>query len=153
MTAQALKNTATIEASQAMAQEAHNLLAHLEKSPKLSVSLTVSGEASEVLGAELVAALKATLSIISQGGHAQVIAVPKDLTTTVAARRIGVSRPTLMKLIREGKMPAHQVGTHWRVRTADVDAYRAQLLAAKTAEQKAAFEKLMKLDEELGVLD
>lgn len=153
MTVQALKNTATIETSQAMAQEAHNLLTHLEKSPMLSVSLTVSGEASEVLGAELVAALKATLSIISQGGHAQVIAAPKDLTTTVAARRIGVSRPTLMKLIREGQIPAHQVGTHWRVRTADVDAYRAQLLAAKTAEQKAAFEELMKLDEELGVLD
>ena len=153
MTAQILKNTVTNERSQSTAQAARSLLTRLEKSPALSVTLTVYGEASEVLGPELVAALKETLFIMSQGGQAQVVSVPRDLTTTVAARRIGVSRPTLMKLIREGQIPAHKVGSHWRVRTADVDDYRAQLLAVKTAEQKAALEELMKLDEELGILD
>lgn len=153
MTTQMLKNTATIETSPAMVQEAQNLLNRIEKSSQLSVSLTVSGEASELLGPELAAALKTTLAIISQGGQAQVVAVPKDLTTTVAARRIGISRPTLMKLIREGHLPAHKVGSHWRVLTQDADTYRARLLASKAAEQKAAFEELLKLDEKLGIID
>lgn len=58
-----------------------------------------------------------------------------------------------MKLIREGCIPAHKVGSHWRVHTRDADAYRARLLASKAAEQKAAFEELLKLDEELGIID
>lgn len=153
MTTQTLKNTATIETSPAMVQEAQNLLNRLEKSPQRSVSLTVSGEASELLGPELTAALKATLAVISQGGQAQVVAVPKDLTSTVAARRIGISRPTLMKLIREGHIPAHKVGSHWRVLARDADTYRARLLASKATEQKVAFEELLKLDQQLGISD
>ena len=57
------------------------------------------------------------------------------MTTTVAAQRIGVSRPTLMKAIRAGELPAHKVGSHFRIRTEDADAFRKGLLK-KTVTQK-----------------
>ena len=53
------------------------------------------------------------------------VSVPQELTTTVAAKRLGISRPTLMKLIREGKIPAHKVRSHMRLLTTDVSIVQA----------------------------
>jgi excisionase family DNA binding protein len=45
------------------------------------------------------------------------------LTTTTAAEQIGVSRPTLMKIVAAGELPTHKVGSHTRLRTVDVLSY------------------------------
>jgi excisionase family DNA binding protein len=79
-------------------------------------------------------------------GHFAVTALPEELTTTVAAEIVGVSRPTLMKLVRSGDLPARQVGTHTRVRTADVLALRR----ARAQDRRAALEALRALDDEFG---
>lgn len=56
---------------------------------------------------------------------------PAELTTTTtAAFELGVSRPTLMKMIRNGEIAARTVGTHTRVRAADVDRFRDERRAA-----------------------
>lgn len=131
--------------------EAQRLLSHIEVGNDLSVKIEISGQKAEELSPALRDALIATLNLISRGQRVEVRGVPEDLTTTVAARRIGVSRPTLMKLIREGALPAHKVGSHFRVRTEDADAYRVELLRQKTAQQAKAFEELRALEEELGL--
>lgn len=63
---------------------------------------------------------------VSRGHDVRVRSMPEDLTTSVAAAELGCSRPTLMKLIHRGEIPAHKVGTHTRVRRADVVAYAAR---------------------------
>lgn len=131
--------------------EAQRLLSHIGVGNDLSVKIEISGQKAEELSPALRDALIATLNLISRGQRVEVRGVPEDLTTTVAARRIGVSRPTLMKLIREGALPAHKVGSHFRVRTEDADAYRVELLRQKTAQQAKAFEELRALEEELGL--
>lgn len=140
----------SIATSAEIAAEAAQLLHKLESANGLSVSLSVSGEGSEGVAPELFEALKQALAVISKGGRVRVEAEPADLTSTVAAKRIGISRPTLMKLVREGEIPAHKVGTHTRIRTEDADAYRARLLAEKANAQRQAFEELLALEEELG---
>lgn len=52
-----------------------------------------------------------------------------------------------MKLIAAGEISSHKVGSHARVKTADVVAFRKLRLER----QRAAFEEFRALDEELGL--
>jgi excisionase family DNA binding protein len=79
-------------------------------------------------------------------GHFAVTSLPEELTTTVAAELVGVSRPTLMKLVRSGELPSRQVGTHTRLRTGDVLALRKR----RAQDRRAALEALSALDDEFG---
>ena len=79
-------------------------------------------------------------------GDVSVTTLPQELTTTVAAELIGVSRPTLMKMVRDGMLPSRMVGSHTRLRTSDVLALRK----TRARERREAFEALLRFDEEFG---
>lgn len=74
-----------------------------------------------------------------------VTVTPRDLTMTTqqVADYLGVSRPTVVKLIDDGQLPAERIGSRRRVKLADVDAYRAR----RREEQYAAlFSTAVELD-------
>lgn len=56
----------------------------------------------------------------ARGGTLHIRSMPEELTTTVAAELLGVSRPTFMKYIHSGEIASRIVGTHHRVRAQDV---------------------------------
>ena len=66
-----------------------------------------------------------------------------DMTVPEAACALGVSRPTLMKLVEHGRLASHKVGAHHRFTPADVD----ELAAARGTDRSAAFAELRELDE------
>jgi excisionase family DNA binding protein len=70
--------------------------------------------------------------------------MPENLTTTAAASVLGVSRPTLMKMIKRHEIPAHKVGSHSRLRTEDVLAART----ARRSKQRQAFDALRALEDQ-----
>ena len=94
----------------------------LKNSEETTIELTVSGRESQQLGDALNQVIQHVFHALANGQSIDVQPVPQDLTTTVAAQRIGISRPTLMKAIRSGDLPAHKVGSHFRIRTEDADA-------------------------------
>ena len=50
-----------------------------------------------------------------------------EMTTQQVANLLGVSRPFVVKLIDEGKLEGHKVGTHRRVYTRDAHAYKQKM--------------------------
>ena len=87
------------------------------------------------------------LNDMASGRTVTVGALPDELTTTVAAEQLGVSRGTLMKWIESGELPSRKQGTHTRVSTADV----LDLRRKRTAQQRKALEELLALEDELGL--
>ncbi|BAC89663.1 glr1722 [Gloeobacter violaceus PCC 7421] len=67
-------------------------------------------------------------------------------TTQAAADYMGVSRQFFVRLLEDGKLPFHRVGTHRRVLFKDLIAYRQ----ARSGERRA---KLDKMTEELVEAD
>lgn len=62
---------------------------------------------------------------IAADGTLTTNSLPEELTTTVAAQVIGVSRPTLMKMISREELPSKRVGSHTRLMRSDVIEFRA----------------------------
>ncbi|MDO5285220.1 MAG: excisionase family DNA-binding protein [Actinomycetia bacterium] len=100
------------------------------------------GEQTVVLPPELGQILRQVLFVIARGGAVEVAALPTELTTTTAAGLLGISRPTLMKMIRNGEIPSHLVGTHHRLKLDDVYAARR----ARQERQRQAMRELMDLE-------
>lgn len=71
--------------------------------------------------------------------------LPREITTTTAASMLGITRPTLMKHVRNGRINAHKVGSHHRLLSRDVLSFRDEL---KEEKRQAVF-ALMDLESEL----
>jgi excisionase family DNA binding protein len=97
------------------------------------------------LPVEVYRALRKVVDALRQGLAVTVAPTTLTVTTQQAADLLGVSRPTVIKLLDEGKIPYERVGTHRRVLLQDLLAYREQ----RRAEQYAALEATaVSVDEE-----
>lgn len=94
-------------------------------------------------------ALAEFLEAAADGERALVLRSPEDLTTEQAAAVLGVSRPTVIRLIEAGKLPARMVGTHRRLALGDVLVHRE----ASAAKRRTALDEMTKDAEELGLYD
>lgn len=94
-------------------------------------------------------ALAELLEAAADGERALVLRSPEDLTTEQAAAVLGVSRPTVIRLVEAGRLPARLVGTHRRLALGDVLAYRE----ATAAKRRTALDDMTREAEDLGLYD
>lgn len=79
------------------------------------------------------------LGAFAQGKSVAIMPKELDVTTQEAAMFLNVSRPYLVRLLDEGKIPFHKVGTHRRIRFEDIVEYKeARRQSSKKALQELA---------------
>lgn len=126
--------------------QARDIVAHLP-TPARSTPIQITSPSTTVtVPAELADLIERIIRDIAAGKSVSVTTMPDELTTTVAAKELGISRPTLMRLIADGELASHKVGTHTRVKTRDVQAFRER----RIRRQRDALGELVALSEELG---
>ena len=68
--------------------------------------------------------LSQVLSVLADGRSFTVQPLDSDYTPNQAADFLNVSRPYVLKLLNEGQLPFHHVGSHKRIHLRDLRAYR-----------------------------
>ncbi|WP_374611998.1 helix-turn-helix domain-containing protein [Sphingorhabdus sp.] len=87
------------------------------------------------------------LTEMANGNAVTLMPVHAELTTQEAANLLNVSRPHLVRLLEEKKIPFHKAGTHRRVKFVDLEAYKARF----EQERRAALAELAAQSQELGM--
>lgn len=72
------------------------------------------------------AAVRQLLTDLAAGTAVHLLTDDTEMTTQDAADILGISRTYLVRLVDDGKIPALMVGTHRRLRAADVLEYKAR---------------------------
>ena len=109
-----------------------------------------AGDAESVVVPDLMVDLLRQVCVVLERGDGVVVSeVARKLTTSEAARVLGVSRPTLIGLLDQGQIKSVKVGTHRRVALEDLRAYRRQRLDG----QRTAYAALMAEQDDLGIFE
>lgn len=141
------------ETTASAADAAEALATHLRRHPTPSGRvLLVVDDAPETKVSVPAPAFKLLIDVLDElakGNAVTVAPVHKELTTQQAAELLNVSRPYFISLLEAGALPYRKVGTHRRVRLADVLAYQKADEGQRRERQRA----LTREAEELGLYD
>ena len=109
------------------------LLSSTPANPHRAVAVVdAQGERVEVPAA-LTAIIHRAAELIAEGHPVAVMSDDEVLSTQDAADLLNVSRQYLVRLVDAGDLPAQKVGSHRRLRLADVLSFRAERDAKRTS--------------------
>lgn len=121
------ETVAPSEADARLALESSRRLATRKFGKRSSVRIRVEGDDNAepvVVPASAVRLFLHLLTEMSQGNAVTLIPTHAELTTQQAADLLNVSRPYVVKLLDEGKIPSRTVGKYRRVRFDDLMAFK-----------------------------
>jgi len=99
------------------------------------------------LPAKLFGILQTILDLMAKGKAFSLIPANAELTTQEAADMLNVSRPHIVKLLKEGVIPYKEVGTHRRILLEDLVVYSRDL----KQKRKEALEELARLGQQYNM--
>lgn len=110
------------------------------------VSLAAGGK-SVALPPELRQLLGTVVRAMRRGQAVSLAPLSQQLTTQQAADLLGISRPTLIKLLEAGRIPYETPGRHRRLRLSDLLTFQEM----RRAEQREALRELAQDAQDLGL--
>lgn len=107
-------------------ESSKKLSAYIKSTKEPTFQLVKRGKGSEtiLMPTSAIRLLLMILSQMAKGNAVTLIPVHAELSTQEAADLLNVSRPFLVNLLEEGKIPFHRVGTRRRVFAKDVLRYK-----------------------------
>jgi len=132
-----------------MARKTTHQLSRLAQPGKSLKVVPQNGSDAETLEipASAVPVIQAVLKAMAQGDAVAVVPTHAELTTQQAADLLGVSRPFLIKVLKEGRLPHRKVGMHRRIMFKDLLEYKRSM----QEKRRETLDKLVAESEDLGV--
>lgn len=109
---------------------------------------TTSDGTIHPLPPELSSIIDRAFRALATTGNARIGVLAENLTTTTVAGILGISRPTLLGLVKTGTIESFRVGTHARFKRKDVLAFKAKRDAAR----RVAMDELSEIEDQLDAL-
>jgi excisionase family DNA binding protein len=137
------------ETEATLARETSRRLATLlGEQSEYRIQLLKNGHPGETLAVPAAAMhlLVHILSEMANGNAVAVIPVHAELSTQQAADLLNVSRPFLVRLLEDGEIPFHKVGSHRRVRFSDLMDYKNRIDAQRLKALDELAEQSQRLD-------
>lgn len=136
---------------QSIAIESYNALKTVVKEIKdQSPEIEIEGNQDKIkIPLKALKLLAEILKAMGDGKPISIVPIAAEMTTQSAAEFLGCSRPHLVKLLEQGKIPFTKIGKHRRVRVEDISKYKNQM----KKEQEALIIQMMKSDEGSGLYD
>ncbi len=128
------------------------LKAYLSAHPSAPARLrlgSAGGETQVVVPEAAFALLVAMLEELARGNTVAMAAVQEELTTQQAADLLNVSRPYLIGLLGDGKIPFRRVGNRRKLSLTDVLVFKRQ----DTARREEILDQLTAEAQEMGLYD
>lgn len=148
MTGKSREPVAPTTEERVIAQEARRVLINRLTHPT-GLRLQILEKQKTTQAVELPAsAIQLLLDILGEmanGNAVTLIPVHAELTTQQAAEALNVSRPFLIDLLEQGRIPFRRVGTHRRVLFEDLMCYKKQI----DADRRAALDELAREAQDL----
>jgi excisionase family DNA binding protein len=113
------------------------------------VVLTAASGRSVQLPGELRDLLAVVVTAMRRGQAVTLAPLSQRLTTQEAADLLGISRPTLVKLLETGKIPYETPSRHRRIRLSDLLAFQG----LRRDNQRTVLRELTRDAQELGLYD
>lgn len=144
----AIQNVRTIDVTSTQSEEAQEVSRRFHEVDPGDLQIKIQSSTGEavVVPDELSDLLQTVLRLAAAGQAFGITQFPKALTSVEAAKTLGISRPTLLKLAASGEIPSHKVGSHTRFNRSDLKAFLELRLAA----QRTSFDELLELEDSLG---
>jgi len=117
-----------------------------EKNPEIEIEETKDKIKIPLSALELLADI---LKAMSKGTPISLVPLATELTTQAAAEFLSCSRPHLVKLLEEKKIPFTKIGKHRRIRFDDIVEYKKKM----REERRKLIIEMMQEDEDLGLYD
>lgn len=114
-------------------------------------SITLSGSSGEdlVLPRKVVEGLSKVVKAMTQGRAVLIAPIHQALTTQEAADLLGISRPSLVKLLEAGEIPHERPRSHRRVRLVDVLSYQQR----RSAQRRESLDRMVEIAETSGMYE
>ncbi|MFJ6280626.1 helix-turn-helix domain-containing protein [Arthrobacter subterraneus] len=141
------RDMSTINVSPKQSEEATEVSRRFTEVDPKDLRIRIESTSGEVvtLPENLNDLLQTVLRLAASGREIGLTHRSKALTSVEAAQMLGISRPTLIKMVAAGEIPSHKVGSHNRFLRADLE----QFAERRADAERAAFNAFRDLEEAL----
>ncbi len=131
------------------AKQSSRTLAKYADADRVQLSIKVNNQVTDdlILSGQQMQLLLHILAETAQGNAVSIMPIHAELSTQEAANILNVSRPHLVKLLEQGELKFHKIGSHRRILAQDLMTYKKQL----QTQRHNTLDELTALSQTLGM--